>query len=160
MSNRHRTVPVSWLSLFFLSFFYQLFFFSFSFFSFFSSSRIRSFYTWIASHIEYDIQAYITGNTGDQSAEKTFRTRLGVCAGYSNLFKVCSLFLCLFAVEFFLTLLPFQKMCKYANLHCENIIGHGKALSGLREKPTLSFREFFLFFVSSRSLTCHFSRRR
>jgi len=91
----------------------------------------RAFFVWITCFIDYDVEAYLSGNLGDQSAEKTFKTRKGVCTGFSNLFR---------------------KMCKSANLDCDNVQGHGKGLTGLRMcfsclkiRPCLSANVFLLF---------------
>jgi len=45
---------------------------------------------WITINIDYDTVAYFSKDYKDQSAEGVFRTRKGVCAGYTNLYKYLS----------------------------------------------------------------------
>jgi hypothetical protein len=48
--------------------------------------RARAIYAWIATHIAYDVDGYLSGQHGDMSALATFQRRTGVCEGYANLF--------------------------------------------------------------------------
>ena len=49
--------------------------------------RVKALHDWVADRIEYDFAALDAGRYPDQDAESVFRTRLGVCAGYSLLLK-------------------------------------------------------------------------
>jgi len=48
--------------------------------------RAKAVHDWIALHVRYDGPAYVAKVYPPQDAETVFRTRTGVCAGYSNLF--------------------------------------------------------------------------
>lgn len=48
--------------------------------------KIRALFAWIASHIAYDVEAYISGQYTDQTAATVLKKRKAVCEGYSNLF--------------------------------------------------------------------------
>ncbi|CAF1233539.1 unnamed protein product [Adineta steineri] len=60
---------------------------------------------WIACNIEYDAVSFLNNNIQDQSAESVFRTRKGVCAGFSRLYK---------------------SLCDQLALKCEEISGYAK----------------------------------
>ncbi|CAF2884729.1 unnamed protein product, partial [Rotaria sp. Silwood2] len=49
--------------------------------------RIWFVFYWIVNNIAYDPVSLIPGRRAQQSAERVFRTRKGVCAGYSNLLQ-------------------------------------------------------------------------
>ncbi|MDB4994988.1 MAG: hypothetical protein JWM74_2420, partial [Myxococcaceae bacterium] len=49
------------------------------------TQQVRALHDWVADRIAYDGVAYVTKNHPPQDAETVFRTRLGVCAGYSYL---------------------------------------------------------------------------
>jgi len=48
--------------------------------------KARAFFTWIATHITYDVEAMNSGHHPDQRSAHVLKTRLAVCEGYSNLF--------------------------------------------------------------------------
>lgn len=48
--------------------------------------RAKAIHDWIADRVAYDYDAYFSNKFPDQDAETVFRTHVGVCAGYSNLF--------------------------------------------------------------------------
>ncbi len=48
--------------------------------------KARSIYKWVISNVSYDVEAFESGDYGDQSAEAVFVTRRTLCGGYSNLF--------------------------------------------------------------------------
>jgi hypothetical protein len=48
--------------------------------------KARLLYSWIATHIRYDNEAYNTNNYAEQSAEETLTSRKAVCEDYSSLF--------------------------------------------------------------------------
>lgn len=49
--------------------------------------KTRLAFTWIATHVQYDAEAYNTGNYKDEfSADSVLMRRAGVCEGYSTLF--------------------------------------------------------------------------
>jgi hypothetical protein len=47
--------------------------------------RVKALHDWVADRIVYDAEALRTRNFPPQDAKTVFRTRIGVCAGYSNL---------------------------------------------------------------------------
>lgn len=47
--------------------------------------RIKALHDWVADRIAYDTVAFYSNNIPDQSAERTFKSRRSVCAGYANL---------------------------------------------------------------------------
>lgn len=50
--------------------------------------RTRLVFSWIAFHVSYDDHGYNTGRYGDLSAEGVFNSRVAVCQGFSELFKI------------------------------------------------------------------------
>ncbi|CAF5041821.1 unnamed protein product, partial [Rotaria sp. Silwood1] len=60
---------------------------------------------WITLNIEYDTVSYFSKNYKDQTAEGVFRTKKGVSAGYTNIYKY---------------------LCDQLNMPCENISGYAK----------------------------------
>ena len=60
---------------------------------------------WIACNIEYDVISYFNDEIPAQSAEEVFRTKKGVCAGYSRLY---------------------QYLCNQLGMTCEEISGYSK----------------------------------
>jgi hypothetical protein len=62
--------------------------------------RSRLAFTWIATHVQYDAEAYNTGNYGDEfSADTVLMRRKGVCEGYSTLFMEIALMMNLEVVK-------------------------------------------------------------
>ncbi|KAJ3203221.1 hypothetical protein HDU83_001009 [Entophlyctis luteolus] len=49
-------------------------------------AAIRSIFCWVATNIRYDWDGFLSGHLPRQDAESVLRTRVSVCAGYSNLF--------------------------------------------------------------------------
>lgn len=49
--------------------------------------KARGVYVWITMNISYDDKGYNSKNYGDNSAEGVLESRVGVCAGYANLFE-------------------------------------------------------------------------
>jgi hypothetical protein len=49
--------------------------------------KARLIYSWIATHIRYDDDAFNSGNYEDESADSVLVSRTAVCDGYSSLFK-------------------------------------------------------------------------
>lgn len=54
------------------------------------SEKARAIFYWITKNISYDTIGFAAGEYPDPSAEVAFKTKQGVCAGYSNLFKALS----------------------------------------------------------------------
>lgn len=70
--------------------------------------KIRSFYSWLITHIKYDNQIYKKEvKYLDQTIETILRKRKAVCWGYSKMF---------------------EKMCQIANIPCETVVGYSKKL--------------------------------
>jgi transglutaminase-like putative cysteine protease len=67
--------------------------------------KVRTIFTWIATHIQYDYVAFNSGNYPEQSAENVLATRKAVCMGYSELM---------------------QTLCVAANLNAEIVLGYAK----------------------------------
>jgi hypothetical protein len=67
--------------------------------------KARAFFVWIAHNIKYDVPELYnsSGNYEKQEAAQVFKTRKGVCQGYSNLF-----------LEF----------CKLSGIECQIAVGH------------------------------------
>src|SRR4030095_14769583 len=51
------------------------------------TERARFLYTWEATHISYDVKTYLAKIHSSQDAETVFKNQMGICEGYSNLFK-------------------------------------------------------------------------
>jgi len=49
--------------------------------------KLRAIFTWIATNVEYDTDAFFSGNIRHQDADETLKTRKGVCDGYAELFN-------------------------------------------------------------------------
>lgn len=49
--------------------------------------KTRAIFRWMTANITYDVQGYLSGHPGDNSAEGTLKSRKSVCAGYGNLFE-------------------------------------------------------------------------
>jgi transglutaminase/protease-like cytokinesis protein 3 len=49
--------------------------------------KARIIYTWLAYHIAYDVEAYLSGNYGDLSPQGVLSSRRAVCSGYANLYQ-------------------------------------------------------------------------
>lgn len=49
--------------------------------------KTRVFYTWLATHINYNDDGYNSGNYGDCSAKGVLSSKKAVCDGYASLFK-------------------------------------------------------------------------
>lgn len=53
--------------------------------------KVRALFTWVATHINYDVDGFNSGNYGDLSVESVLASKKAVCAGYSNLLKALCL---------------------------------------------------------------------
>jgi transglutaminase/protease-like cytokinesis protein 3 len=51
------------------------------------TEKARAIFRWMTANITYDVAGYLSGKTGDNSAEGTLKSRKSVCAGYGNLFE-------------------------------------------------------------------------
>jgi hypothetical protein len=51
------------------------------------SEKARLLYTWIATHIRYDVEAFNSGKYKDESADSVLGRRTAVCDGFSSLFQ-------------------------------------------------------------------------
>ena len=60
---------------------------------------------WVACNIKYDTVSFFSKDYKDQSAEGVFRTKMGVCAGYANIYKY---------------------LCDHLQMPCEVIGGYSK----------------------------------
>ncbi|XP_072263727.1 kyphoscoliosis peptidase-like [Pyxicephalus adspersus] len=69
--------------------------------------KTRAIWIWICHHIEYDVIGYKDTSQRSCDPDDVFRTRKGVCAGYSQLFK---------------------EMCSIAGVKCEKINGYAKGI--------------------------------
>lgn len=49
--------------------------------------KARLIYAWIAHHIAYDFDGYLSNNYGDVRPEGILKSRKGVCSGYANLYR-------------------------------------------------------------------------
>lgn len=49
-------------------------------------SRARLIYRWMAANLEYDVEDYYGGRSGDNSAEGVLKRRKAICAGFATLF--------------------------------------------------------------------------
>ena len=67
--------------------------------------KVRNIYHWIAHHVKYDVEAYLTENTKDYTPQEVFKKKKGVCHNYAVLFEA---------------------MCKLAKLECHYIYGYTK----------------------------------
>ncbi|XP_075056941.1 kyphoscoliosis peptidase-like [Mixophyes fleayi] len=67
--------------------------------------KTRVIWIWICYHIEYDIQAYKNPALISTDPDVIFRTRKGVCGGYTSLF---------------------QHMCSIAGVQCKEVRGYTK----------------------------------
>ncbi|KAM5165097.1 kyphoscoliosis peptidase-like [Mantella aurantiaca] len=67
--------------------------------------KTRAVWIWICHHIEYDVQGYKNRTFQSSNASDVFRTRKGVCAGYSSLF---------------------QHICSLAGVKCKKVSGYAK----------------------------------
>ncbi|XP_077344769.1 kyphoscoliosis peptidase isoform X2 [Lithobates pipiens] len=67
--------------------------------------KTRAAWIWICHHIEYDVQGYKNRFAQASNANDVFRTRKGVCAGYSSLF---------------------QQMCSLSGVQCKKVSGYSK----------------------------------
>ena len=79
--------------------------------------KVRTLFTWIATHVQYDAEAYNSNNYPDQSALNVLASRKAVCAGYSALM---------------------QTLCEAAGLEAKSIVGYAK---GYGYKPGDKFTE-------------------
>jgi hypothetical protein len=69
---------------------------------------VRLIFSWIASHVSYDLKGYLAGNYGNNSAEAVFKQRTAVCEGFSQLF---------------------EKMCVLADIEVKTLHGYAKGYS-------------------------------
>ncbi|XP_075056939.1 kyphoscoliosis peptidase-like [Mixophyes fleayi] len=67
--------------------------------------KTRAIWIWICHHIEYDIIGYKNKAMRSTVPDEIFRSKRGVCAGYSSLF---------------------QDMCRIADVKCKTVSGYGK----------------------------------
>jgi transglutaminase/protease-like cytokinesis protein 3 len=51
------------------------------------AEKARAIFRWMTANITYDVAGYLSGRSGDNSAESTLKSRRSVCAGYGNLFE-------------------------------------------------------------------------
>ncbi|XP_063298324.1 kyphoscoliosis peptidase-like isoform X3 [Pelobates fuscus] len=70
--------------------------------------KTRAIWIWICHHIEYDIVGYKNEHLRSSDPKDVFKTRKGVCAGYSSLF---------------------EHMCSIAGVQCKTVSGYGKGMS-------------------------------
>src|SRR5262249_47757666 len=63
--------------------------------------KARAIYRWVTDRIAYDVDGYMLGKRGDNTAEGAFRTRKVVCEGYANLF---------------------ERLCRHAGLEAVNLL--------------------------------------
>ena len=77
------------------------------------TEKVRSIFTWVATHIKYDDMAFNTKKYSDYSATNVLKSKKAVCEGYSNLFAA---------------------LCLEANIESEKIIGFSKGYSYNRKK--------------------------
>lgn len=66
------------------------------------SGKSRFIYSWIATHIRYDVDCYLGKNSNQQDATTVFMFKQGVCSGYANLFA---------------------ELCRHCNILCMRIDG-------------------------------------
>jgi hypothetical protein len=67
--------------------------------------KVRALFTWVATHVKYDDNAYNSSNYPDYSAENVLKNKKAVCEGYSNILKA---------------------LCEAAGLEAEKINGYAK----------------------------------
>lgn len=67
--------------------------------------KVRIIFTWVATHIRYDDNAFNSGNYPDYSAANVLSNKRAVCEGYSNLFNA---------------------LCEAAEFEAEKITGYAK----------------------------------
>ncbi|OFY87012.1 MAG: hypothetical protein A3F72_03305 [Bacteroidetes bacterium RIFCSPLOWO2_12_FULL_35_15] len=67
--------------------------------------KVRVIFTWVATHVRYDADAFNSGNYPDYSAENVLSNKKAICEGYGNLFKA---------------------LCEAAGFETEKIIGYAK----------------------------------
>jgi len=70
--------------------------------------KCKILHDWIAEHIAYDVESYLSGKTGKSTWESTLRSRRGICHGYAELMK---------------------RMCELTGIPCERISGYGRGYS-------------------------------
>ena len=49
--------------------------------------KARALFTWLATHIDYDVAAFLSGQPSSNAAGDVLRSGRSVCQGYSNLFE-------------------------------------------------------------------------
>ncbi|UJR19899.1 hypothetical protein I4U23_023032 [Adineta vaga] len=74
---------------------------------------------WIACNIEYDAVSFLNHNIPEQSAESVFRTKKGVCAGYSHLYK---------------------SLCDQLAIKCEELSGYAKGYGFATREETAALK--------------------
>jgi len=67
--------------------------------------KCKILHDWIAEHIAYDVDSYLSRKTPGTSWQATLRNRKGICHGYSRLMA---------------------KLCELAGIPCERILGYGR----------------------------------
>jgi len=70
--------------------------------------KCKILHDWIAEHIAYDVESYLSGKIPSSTWKPTLRARRGVCHGYAELMK---------------------KLCGLAGIPCERIKGYGRGYS-------------------------------
>jgi len=70
--------------------------------------KVRLLFTWVATHINYDAEAFNSGNLIASPAENVLQTKKAVCDGFGNLLK---------------------ELCSSAGLESEKISGYSKGYS-------------------------------
>ena len=70
--------------------------------------KVRVIFTWVATHVSYDDDAFNSGNYPDYSADNVLVNKKAVCEGYSNIFKA---------------------LCEAAGFEAEKIVGYAKGYS-------------------------------
>ena len=79
--------------------------------------KVRSFYIWLANHIEYDNAAVEPGSKRiNHSNQDVLNRKKAVCQGYSNLFK---------------------EMCRLSKIPCEVVSGYPKTPRDAPPDPRL-----------------------
>jgi len=67
--------------------------------------KVKILHDWLAENIEYDVEAYLTGASVDNSRDAALMRRRAVCHGYAGLF---------------------EQMCSLAGIPCQRITGYGR----------------------------------
>jgi hypothetical protein len=79
------------------------------------SARAAALYEWVARNIAYDVDGYLAGRIGGETAEQVFQRRIAVCGGYVALFG---------------------RMAAEAGLRVEPVTGYAKGFDHRAGRPT------------------------